>query len=71
MNANQIINLIMRMFVRKAVSKGMDAGISRIAGRGKAPADMTREERQQAKSAKHSARRARQGLKMSRRIGRL
>lgn len=71
MNTNQIIDMIMRLFVRKAVSKGMNAGINRIAGGGKAPSEMTAKERQAAKSGKQSAKRAKQGMKMARRIGRL
>lgn len=35
MNANQLINMIMRMFVRKMVSRGMDAGIKTVSGAGK------------------------------------
>ena len=71
MNANQIINMIMRIFIRKAVNKSISAGIGRVAGRGKAPSKMTGQERNHAKSGKETVKRARQGMKMARRIGRL
>lgn len=71
MNANQIINIIMRMFIRKAVNKGMDAGINRLAGKGKSREEMSPEERRAARGGKQAARRARQAMKMSRRAGRM
>ena len=54
-----------------AVNKGMDAGISAIAGRGTAREEMTPQQRQQAQAGKHGARRARQTMKMARRLGRM
>ncbi|KPP84607.1 MAG: hypothetical protein HLUCCO07_05775 [Rhodobacteraceae bacterium HLUCCO07] len=71
MNANQIINLVMRMFIRKAVGRGMNAGINRLAGKGKSREEMSPEERRKARQGKQSARRARQAMKMGRRIGKM
>ena len=35
MNANQIMNLVMRMFMRKIINRGMDAGMKKMSGMGK------------------------------------
>jgi hypothetical protein len=64
------VNIIMRMFVRKAVTRGMSAGIGRMAGGGKATSEMTPDERRAAQAAKKTARRAKQATKLSRRVGR-
>ena len=45
MDLNRLINMIVRLFMRK----GVNAGINFAANRGKDPKDMTPEERQQAK----------------------
>lgn len=58
MNANQLINMIVRLFVRKAVNKGVNAGINRMAGgqkRGKPT---------------QAAKKARQAMKVTRRLNR-
>lgn len=71
MNANRIISMIIRLFVRKIMSRGIDAGLDYASGRGKKPEDMTKEERKQAQAGKETAKRARQATKLSRRIGRM
>lgn len=71
MNVNQIMNLVFRMFFRKVVSRGMDAGINRLAGKGKSSQDMSPEEHQLAANGKKTARGARQAMKLTRRIGRM
>jgi hypothetical protein len=67
MDLNRLINMIVRLFMRK----GVNAGINFAANRGKDPKDMTPEERQQAKAARQNAKRARQAIKLGRKIGRL
>ncbi len=66
MNANQIINMLLRMFMRKAVNKGIDMA----ARRGKPPAEMTPEERAQAQIAKQTAGKAQKLARLARRMGR-
>ncbi len=67
MDLNRLITMLVRMFARK----GINAGITYAANRGKDPKTMTPEEQQQAKAARQTAKRARQALKLGRRIGRL
>ena len=71
MNANQIINMIMRMVMRKAVNKGLDAGLNKFAGGGKNRDQMSPKERQQARAGKQAARKARQSMKIAKRVGRM
>jgi len=66
MNINRIINMLLRMFMRKAVNKGIDMA----ARRGKPPAEMTPEEREQAQIAKQTAGKAQKLARLARRLGR-
>ena len=66
MNINRIINMLLRMFMRKAVNKGIDMA----ARRGKPPAEMTTEERAQAQIAKQTAGKAQKLARLARRLGR-
>lgn len=70
MNAEQIIRMLSRMLLRPLMNRGIKAGIDRMAGGGKPPAEMTPEERAQSKKGQDMAKRARQLTKMGRRIGR-
>lgn len=63
---NQIINLILRLFAGPAMRRGMD----HLARRGKPVAQMTSDERAQAASARQTAKRARQAIRIARRLGR-
>ncbi len=59
MNMNRLINMAMRMLMRKGINAGID-----VATRGgKRPEDMTAEERQAAQSARNNTHRARRGLR--------
>jgi hypothetical protein len=71
MNVEQVINMIMRMFLRKVVNKGMDVGIDRFAGKGKTGDEMSPDEQQMAKQGKQAVRRARQAARVARRVGKL
>ncbi|HGG64819.1 MAG TPA: hypothetical protein ENK34_09645 [Rhodobacteraceae bacterium] len=66
MDAGRIINMLLRMFMRKAVNKGIDMA----ARRGKPPAEMTAEERAQAQKAKQTAGKAQKLARLARRMGR-
>ena len=71
MDLGGLFNMIGRMVMGRLVRRGIDAGIDRIAGGGKQPGEMTREERQQARAMRQQAKQARQALRVGRRIGKL
>lgn len=66
MNLNGLFNMLAKMLVRSA----MDAGIDFAARRGKPEAEMTPEERAQAKKARELAARAKDVQKVTRRLWR-
>ncbi len=66
MNLNGLFNMLTKMFVRSA----MDAGINYAARRGKPEAEMTPEEREQAKKGREMAQRAKEISKVTRRLWR-
>ena len=51
----RLLMQIMNMFFRKAMNKGINAGINQLARNGKDPKDMTPEDHAQAKQAKDLA----------------
>ncbi len=65
MNANQLINMVIRMVLRRGVNMGIDYA----ARRGKDARTLTPEEKAQAKAGKDMASKARQGAKLTRRMG--
>ena len=67
---DRIIQMIINAVLRQVVNKGVNAGINHVAGRGKPSSDMTPLERQQAQSAKETAKRARQAANLARKLGR-
>ena len=86
MNANQLINMIIRVFTRKVIGKGMNAGFkmasSQMQARAPAPQndpapvqpELTKEERQQrrqARKARQAARQVRLAAKQGRKVTRL
>jgi len=64
MNANQIVNMI----IRKVMSRGINAGINRIAGGGSHQDDLTPDERRRAKKGKKTANQAQRSMRMFRRF---
>lgn len=64
MDWNRLFNMLTRMFLRKAVNKG----ITLAAGRGKDPKDMTPAERNQAQTAKQMADKAQKAARLGRRF---
>ena len=72
MSIDRILQMIMRIFLRKMVSKGINAGMRQVSKRaGGAPqgekADLSPAERQQQREAKQAARKARQMARLARR----
>ncbi|MFQ6552413.1 hypothetical protein AAD018_008715 [Aestuariibius insulae] len=66
MNANRLVN----MLVRRLVNRGINRGIGYAARRGKAPGQMTSDERTRAQSSQKMGKRARQALRLGRRFTR-
>ncbi|MES2813580.1 MAG: hypothetical protein V4720_01645 [Pseudomonadota bacterium] len=66
MNLNGLFNMLTKMFVRSAV----DAGINYAARRGKPEAEMTPEEREEARKGRELAQRAKEISKVTRRLWR-
>ena len=64
MNLNQILNMLLRQFMNKAMKTGIDYA----ARRGKDPARMTPEEREQARKAQGLAQKARKMTRLGRRL---
>lgn len=66
MDLNGLFRMLTRMFLNKAV----DAGINYAARRGKPEAEMTPEEREQARKGREMAQRAKEVQKVTRRLWR-
>lgn len=64
------LNGLMRMLTRMFLGKAMNAGINYAARRGKPEAEMTPEEREQAKKGQEMAQRAKEISKVTRRLWR-
>jgi hypothetical protein len=69
MDLNRLIQMIVNQLLRRLINRGIDAGINKVAGKpAAAKTDMTPEERRQARAAKDVARRAKQAMKLTRRL---
>jgi hypothetical protein len=66
MDLNRLFQMLMRMFIKTAVNTGIDVA----ARRGKPEAEMTPEERAEAKRARDLAHRAKEVAKVTRRMWR-
>ena len=66
MDANRAVQMLLRMLMRPLIN----LGINYLARRGKPEADMTPDEKLQAKNAKELARRAQEAAKLTRRLRR-
>lgn len=67
MNVNQLVNMVFKLFLRKAVNGGLNAGMRRMSGPGKgqggAPMD--------AGQGKAAVRKARQAARIARHMGKM
>ncbi len=70
MNVNQIISLVMRLFLRKAISKGIDKGFGMFGQNTAEPTD-PEAARLQKSQGQDSAKRAKTAMRAARRIGRM
>ncbi|WP_375262199.1 hypothetical protein [Palleronia sp.] len=65
-----MINMVVRMFMRQLINRGVSAGIDRAFGSRKDPRQMTAEERRQHEQAQANAKRSKRALRTLRRFGR-
>ncbi|UWR24147.1 hypothetical protein K3756_07540 [Sulfitobacter sp. S190] len=66
---NQIINMVTRLFMRKLVSKGIDAGFNKASKMRKPKADgAPHDERRQRQAGRQGAKQAKQAMKVMRRV---
>ena len=70
MNVVGILSRLVRLFLRRAASRGARRGIDRLAGQDKPPDRMTPEDRRKARATKAQAKTARRALRTIRRFGR-
>jgi hypothetical protein len=70
MNLNQIMNMIIRIFVRKGVNWGINKSVDLAARRGKPAATMSKADHQTAQQTRDMAKRARKLARITGRIGR-
>jgi hypothetical protein len=67
---DRIITMVINQVIRRFVNIGISKGIDLVAGKGKPAAQMTPEEKTQARQGHETAKNARQMAKMARRLGR-
>ena len=70
MNLNQIVNMVMRMFVRKGLNWGINKGTRMVAKHSKPSASGPVADHAQASQARETAKRARKAAAITRRVGR-
>jgi hypothetical protein len=73
MDLNGLINMITRIFVRKAINTGINKGLGQMArkgGSGVGKGAPTPADRDQAHHARETAKRARKAARLTRRMGR-
>ncbi|KPP87306.1 MAG: hypothetical protein HLUCCA08_05080 [Rhodobacteraceae bacterium HLUCCA08] len=63
------LDRILRMILGRVLNRGINAGIRHVANRGQDPRDMTPEDRARAREGQQNAKRARQAMRITRRMG--
>ncbi|MEM9349325.1 MAG: hypothetical protein AAGA47_03620 [Pseudomonadota bacterium] len=67
---NRMINMVMRIFMRKVISKGMDKGFEMAAGsRKKGGHGVSEEDRAEMAAMRQNKKRAKKAMRISRRMG--
>ncbi len=74
MNVNQIINMAMKMIMRKVMSRGIDAGMNMASKKRATPHEdeqnLSKEERARLQQANETSKRTKKAMKVTRKIGR-
>ncbi len=65
---DRLIQMILNRFLGQLINKGINAGITHVVSKGKAPEDMTQDEHDQAKFARQAGRRASQAARIARKL---
>ncbi|MGV8986712.1 MAG: hypothetical protein ACOH2H_10545 [Cypionkella sp.] len=65
---DRLIQMILRRFMGQMINRGISAGFNRVGGKGKAPTEMSTEERKQAQGARKAGQRARQAANIAKRM---
>lgn len=68
MDLNKLIQMVLNIVLRRAVNFGVNKGIDMVAGKGKAAAEMSPEEREAAARTRAAVKRARQAAKITRKL---
>jgi hypothetical protein len=71
MNVNQLINIVMKLFVRKAVNGGINAGIRKVSGSGRGGNATQGGAPMDAGQSKQAVRKARQAARAARQLGKM
>ena len=64
----RIFQMILHRLLRQVINRGISTGIKHVASRGKTPAEMTPDERQQAQSAKKAGQNVRRAANVARKM---
>jgi hypothetical protein len=70
MDIARLLQSVLQSVLRQLLRRGVNAGIDHVARGGKPEAEMTDEERMQARAGRRMARRARDAARITRRLGR-
>ncbi|MCG6904161.1 MAG: hypothetical protein LJE68_15915 [Rhodobacter sp.] len=70
MNANQIINMVIRQIMRRFISKGIDAGINMASRKRPKAGDDPETVARLGAEGRDNAKRAKQAMRVGRRVGR-
>lgn len=70
MGADRLINMVVRMFLRKVIGRGMDAGLDRMARSNKNKPSSPEGDRAQKEQGRDMAKRGRSAMRVVRRISR-
>lgn len=65
---DRLIQMIINMVMRRGIDMAMNKGADLLVGRGKSPAEMTPEERHQARQGRQAAKQMKRGLKIGRKL---
>lgn len=67
MNMNTVINMVMRRVMSVLINKGINAGVDKLSSRNPNPTQSTADQQRQ---SQETAKKLRQGARLTRRIGR-
>ena len=69
MDPNRMINMVINTVMRRLINLGVSKGFDMASGKGPTAEPLTPEQKTQAKAGQEMSKKARQGAKLARRIG--